>query len=388
MSEERSVAQVAEILRRVREVLPARILLHPWEGGLRLWGKTSTGDREFLRVLPEDRVRVVQILSQGVDLPPGARRIGEGSCDRQAGSSWWLGSPGASARDIEILGLGPESSRAFHFRYRVWESSAASAESGGAKDHGLPPEILADSLAEPGLMLVAATPGLGGELLNRLVMAERERFPSVIQFHERPAASIPGAALIRANYLGLGNMLWESRRQDADLLVVGPTGDLRTLASAATRALARTPVLLGLACGGLDRRLVTWLSPRGDRRDIAPALRGVIHLVSVRLLCQDCRRPAPSDLALVLGLGDEGRRGRPIYQVGGCTACGGTGVRGQRELLAFTACPTGLREGSGPEVFRALLEPAWQLLEGRVLDLLRAGETDLHSVAWLLRKEG
>jgi general secretion pathway protein E len=118
-------------------------------------------------------------------------------------------------------------------------------------------------------------------------------------------------------------------RQDPDVVMVGEIRDLETAEIAVQASLTGHLVLSTLhtntAVGAVARLRDMGVEPFL----LASSLLGVIAQRLVRVLCADCRRPAPPNESELRLLGDAVSEGTRIYHAVGCPACNGSGYRGR-----------------------------------------------------------
>jgi general secretion pathway protein E len=117
-------------------------------------------------------------------------------------------------------------------------------------------------------------------------------------------------------------------RQDPDVVMVGEIRDLETAEIAVQASLTGHLVLSTLhtntAVGAVARLRDMGVEPFL----LASSLLGVMAQRLVRMLCQDCRRPAPPNESEARLLGTA-NSAATLYHTVGCQACNGSGYRGR-----------------------------------------------------------
>jgi general secretion pathway protein E len=118
-------------------------------------------------------------------------------------------------------------------------------------------------------------------------------------------------------------------RQDPDVVMVGEIRDLETAEIAVQASLTGHLVLSTLhtntAVGAVARLRDMGVEPFL----LASSLLGVMAQRLVRVLCKDCRRPAPPNESESRILGVVANGDARIYHTVGCPACNGSGYRGR-----------------------------------------------------------
>jgi len=160
-------------------------------------------------------------------------------------------------------------------------------------------------------------------------------------------------------------------RQDPDVIMVGEIRDLDTLQAAAQCSLTGHLILTTLHAnsspGAVRRLLDAGLEPFLVNATLA----GVISQRLVRVLCLECKRPAPPSLHSIPPAAIEFIQKRPdaaFYAPKGCEACKGMGYRGRtaiheilvpddrvREAVAASADLAGLRNAALAAGMRPML---------------------------------
>ncbi len=146
--------------------------------------------------------------------------------------------------------------------------------------------------------------------------------------------------------LTFANALRSIVRQDPDVIMIGEMRDLETAAIAVQSALTGHLVLSTLhtndAAGGVTRLLDMGV----DDYLLTSTINGILAQRLVRLLCPQCRQPAPALPELVEELrlqrySDSGEI--LLYKAVGCEQCGGTGYRGRAAIMEFLTMSDPLR---------------------------------------------
>jgi type II secretory ATPase GspE/PulE/Tfp pilus assembly ATPase PilB-like protein len=186
---------------------------------------------------------------------------------------------------------------------------------------------------------------------------------------------------------GLRNML----RQDPDVIMVGEIRDLDTARIAVqagmTGHLLITTVHAKQAAGVFVRLTEIGVDPHST----ASAMSGVIAQRLLRLLCLQCRQPAPATP------GQEAKLGRSLGQGAfhvavGCPSCQNKGYAGRRGVFEILLVDEAIREliasrTSSDRIYRAAVENGMTTLVEGGIRLARDGETSLEEVLRVLPPE-
>ncbi len=125
-------------------------------------------------------------------------------------------------------------------------------------------------------------------------------------------------------------------RQDPDVIMIGEIRDLETAQIAVQASLTGHLVFATLHTNDAVSAVTRLVDMGVEPFLLASSLIGVGAQRLVRLLCPECRKPAPVDAEELRALGVA--PGSPIYSAEGCTACGSSGYRGRTgiyELLVI-----------------------------------------------------
>jgi type IV pilus assembly protein PilB len=120
-------------------------------------------------------------------------------------------------------------------------------------------------------------------------------------------------------------------RQDPDIIVVGEIRDALTANLAVEAALTGHKVFSTYHTEDCVSTILRMLEMKVEPFLAASTLACVVAQRLVRVICDNCRRPAkPSRRDLkFLGLSREDLQGLPLYEGAGCDKCNGTGYKGR-----------------------------------------------------------
>jgi type II secretory ATPase GspE/PulE/Tfp pilus assembly ATPase PilB-like protein len=186
---------------------------------------------------------------------------------------------------------------------------------------------------------------------------------------------------------GLRNML----RQDPDVIMVGEIRDLETARIAVqagmTGHLLITTVHAKQAAGVFVRLTELGVDPHST----AAAVSGIVAQRLLRLLCHECRKPAPPTPGQEAKLG-RSLQGGTFSVAAGCPACQNKGYAGRRGAFEVLAVDEAVRElvssrTSSDRIYRAAVERGMTTLVEAGLRLARAGDTSLEEVLRVLPPE-
>ncbi|MCK6489277.1 MAG: GspE/PulE family protein [Planctomycetes bacterium] len=175
-------------------------------------------------------------------------------------------------------------------------------------------------------------------------------------------------------------------RHDPDVVLVGEIRDQETAEIAVQASLTGHLVLSTLHTNDAPGAIARLVDMGVEPYLVASTLELVVAQRLVRLLCRECRRElagAARDDALAQLPGHQG----PVYDAGGCAACGGLGYRGRSGIFESMRLDQRLRHAAGQrapahELRRIAAEGGLVSLRQDGLRLVRAGLT---SVAEVLR---
>ena len=180
-------------------------------------------------------------------------------------------------------------------------------------------------------------------------------------------------------------------RQDPDIVLVGEMRDLETAELAIRAALTGHLVFSTLHTNDALSSVIRMIDMGIEPFLISSTLDTVIAQRLVRLLCDQCKTPAPaSDLAYKNMNIDPATT--ILYKAAGCSQCGNTGYRGRTviyEILKVTANIRELinRKASHDEVKQQAIKNGFKSLFESGLEKVRAGMTTLEEVSTVTRAE-
>lgn len=170
--------------------------------------------------------------------------------------------------------------------------------------------------------------------LNHLNTSER----NIITIEDPVEYQLPGITQGNVNTragLTFATGLRAMLRQDPDVVLVGEIRDRETAEVATEAALTGHMVFSTLhaneAAGTPGRLIEMEIEPFL----LASALAGILSQRLIRLLCADCKEPAPSDPLLLKRLRIEPARlqGASFYEARGCHRCNFTGYQGRTAIM-------------------------------------------------------
>jgi general secretion pathway protein E len=211
---------------------------------------------------------------------------------------------------------------------------------------GIAPAALAivrRMLAAPGGLIVVTGPGCAAcvRLLSAMAAAAETGGRESLAVTRGPDSGLVVARQIVAapeSGLSMAAALRAAAGQDIDTIVIDDLGDSPTLAAALEAARGGPLVLAGM----VGRRPATdpaaLVAAGADPLALASVLLGMVASRTVRRLCEPCKAPASAARELLdrLSLRHE-TDDLPTWAGRGCPSCGGTGFRGEADLVAAAA---------------------------------------------------
>ncbi len=136
-------------------------------------------------------------------------------------------------------------------------------------------------------------------------------------------------------------------RQDPDVIMIGEIRDLETAEIAIRSALTGHLVFSTLHTNDAPGAIARLIDMGAEDYLIASSVIGVLAQRLVRVICPDCKRPAPPDATMLdeLGLtGTRSAREMKVFEGTGCPKCGETGYIGRIGIYELMLMNDELRE--------------------------------------------
>jgi type IV pilus assembly protein PilB len=136
-------------------------------------------------------------------------------------------------------------------------------------------------------------------------------------------------------------------RQAPNIILVGEIRDLEVADIAIQAALTGHLVFSTLHTNDAPSAITRLIDMGVKPFLVASAIQAVIAQRLVRVICKECKEPAPSpDIKLLslLGLTKEDLKDRPIYEGAGCSRCHNTGSRGRLGVFEMMMMTNEIRE--------------------------------------------
>ena len=186
---------------------------------------------------------------------------------------------------------------------------------------------------------------------------------------------------------GLRTML----RQDPDVIMVGEIRDLDTARIAVQAGMTGHLIITTVHAKQASAVFVRLAEIGVDPHSVASAVTAVIAQRLVRVLCKECKRPAPATPGQEAQLG-RALGGQTYYAPVGCAACSQKGYAGRRgvyEILLVDETMRGLISNrvSPDRVQQAALERGMATLADHALRLAADGQTSLEEVLRIVPTE-
>ena len=192
--------------------------------------------------------------------------------------------------------------------------------------------LLSDALSEPnGIILVTGPTGSGKTTtLYAGLRLLNDGTRNILTVEDPVEYAIDGVGQTQVNAkvgLTFAAGLRAILRQDPDVVMVGEIRDRETAEIAVQASLTGHLVLSTVHTNDAAGAITRMRDMKVEPFLLASTLRAVIAQRLVRRLCPECRRALPADAAVAALLGV--KQGAPIYEPGGCAACGNTGFKGR-----------------------------------------------------------
>src|SRR5215204_1892750 len=201
-------------------------------------------------------------------------------------------------------------------------------------------------IAEPyGMVLVTGPTGSGKTTTLYGALSEIKSIEDKIITIEDPVEyQLKGITQIPINEkkgLTFARGLRSILRHDPDKIMVGEIRDPETAQIAIQSALTGHLVFTTVHANNVIDVLGRFLNMGVEPYQFVSALNCVLAQRLVRMLCNDCKRPAPMDEAFLIesGMDPALARTHTFYEGAGCIECGGTGFKGRTaicELMDLT----------------------------------------------------
>lgn len=253
-----------------------------------------------------------------------------------------------AGRTVEFRGSSETSHRGMRMTFDILDPDAHCGRHdfrGGLDGTGLPRqacEAIRAIVQQPrGALVVCGPAGSGRTTTAYAVIAEIDpRVHPIVTVEESIAAPIEGVAQTAVDPprgLTAARLLAGIRPGDASAILLDGIRDRET-ADAAVRAACDTTVVATLEAEDAADAVMRLLALGVDPRTLGTAVSGVLAQRLVRVLCDQCKVPAPAPQDFLRKLPDRDDADLVIFTRGraGCPACHGTGYSGRvpvHELL-------------------------------------------------------
>jgi len=242
-----------------------------------------------------------------------------------------------------------------------------------------------------GMFLVTGPTGSGKTTTLYAALSEiRTEEDKIITIEDPVEYQISGITQIPVNEkkgLTFARGLRSILRHDPDVIMVGEVRDSETAHIAVQSALTGHLVFTTVHANNVFDVIGRLLHMGVESYNFVSALNCVLAQRLVRLVCEECKRPAKvtPELLAESGLDPEQMAGRIFYEGGGCGVCHGTGYRGRTviaELLDMTDATRELILDRRPvsEIRRNALEEGMTLLRQSAVDKALLGHTTLQEI--------
>lgn len=213
----------------------------------------------------------------------------------------------------------------------------------------------------------------------------REKIITVEDPVEYELAGVPQVPVNEKVGLTFAAALRAMLRQDPDIMLVGEIRDRETADIATHAALTGHLVLSTLHTNDAATALTRLVDLGIEPYLVASTVEAVLAQRLVRVICENCKRPAPltPEQRLALRIGDEVVPGASVGT--GCDACRGTGYRGRTGIYELLVMNEELRRmvqenAAAGHLTRIAVQHGMRLLVEDGLRLVRAGITTAEEV--------
>src|SRR6202158_5326295 len=176
-------------------------------------------------------------------------------------------------------------------------------------------------------------------------------------------------------------------RHDPDKIMVGEIRDNETAQIAIQSALTGHLVFTTVHANNVVDVLGRFLNMGVEPYNFVSALNCILAQRLVRVICEDCKKPAhyPDQYFLDSGLNPDEWRDFNFFEGAGCFECGGTGYRGRTAIHELLDLTDRIREmilerKPTSEIRRAAREEGMRFLRESALDKVRGGFTTLKEI--------
>ncbi len=194
--------------------------------------------------------------------------------------------------------------------------------------------LIQRAIARPsGMVLICGPTGSGKTTTLYAMLSQIDPYTrNVITVEDPIEAQLPEASQIEINAkagITFAKALRSILRQDPDVICVGEIRDEETAEIGLRAAQTGHLVLATIHCDSNTAALIRLLDLGVSRMLMSSGLSLLISQRLMRLLCEDCKRPAQLSPAQVASFKKNKINSDHIFRPGGCDNCGGTGYLGR-----------------------------------------------------------
>lgn len=246
------------------------------------------------------------------------------------------------------------------------------------------------SIREPyGMVLVTGPTGSGKTTSLYACLSEiRNSEDKLITIEDPVEYQLKGVTQIPINErkgLTFAKGLRSILRHDPDKIMVGEIRDTETAQIAIQSALTGHLVFTTVHANNVVDVIGRFVNMGVDLYNFVSALNCVVAQRLIRLICPQCKRPAPKDSELLELSGLDPKTCPPLFEGAGCLACHGTGYRGRSSISEMLKLNDEIRQAileriPIPQLKALAVKHGMRFLRQAALDKLREGVTTLHEI--------
>ena len=242
-----------------------------------------------------------------------------------------------------------------------------------------------------GMLLVTGPTGSGKTTTLYAALSEVNRAEDKIITIEDPIEyQLPGVLQIPVNEkkgLTFARGLRSILRHDPDKIMVGEIRDPETAQIAIQSALTGHLVFTTVHANNVIDVLGRFLNMGVEPYQFVSALNCVLAQRLVRLICNECKRPAPMDEAFLIesGMNPALARTHTFYEGAGCMECGGTGFKGRMAICELLDLTDRIRDmilarAPNSEIKKAARDEGMRFLRESAVERAMLGLTTLREI--------